>query len=1333
MKRRLVQTRRILNKHGKRVVSLVLMMVMVIQLFPTAVVAQSLTELEGLTFASPSSKTLPEISTGASAVLGATTSLGLSVENAIKGLSATEEKLESARFQAMTRFHQLYKKHFGIKEKVSIAIDNPSMESNIKTRLTFADGKEVNAQVETLKTNDTLVVSVLPPTSFAPGKYTLEVEDIGSHQKITQDFTWGVLAINTNKSVYKPLETSNLALAVLDETGNMVCDASLELRISNTNLKIDNILSTENGKIKVNPECEIKDYTFNPDYEAIYKVGDEGVYQMDLTATTNNGTYSISDSFEVATDVPFDIERKSATRIYPPLAYPVEMKITALEDFKGTVVETVPESFDIVPATVSGALKHESVAVGSSTITPNSNVLGTSTSLVLPFTGNRKVTQLFGEEVEDPEMHKKYERFGVIGHDGVDFDVPTGTPVVSVDDGEVVLAKVDSDYGTTVVIKHSWGQSYYGHLSSFSVKKGDKVKKGDEIAKSGDSGLSSDPHLHFGIKLTENNSKNGYFGKIDPAPLLGITKVTGVLGAGTRSDQSVKLISWEVDVKKGETVTLGYSYKAPFKSPQFYTLGPLRFYKNNAFVYGEKRVWQIAVDATATYTISDGSSTASTVSGACDTSLTNSTTTDGAQGTVIFSTCVGRSDAPVVKWNKTLTWEDMGVPAGSLVKYVNGLYKYRVVQETHAATQAMGAMQLQNSGDTAACAASNLEASFDPGAVNAAFTTRDSTGYIEVSPGCQASTTSVTIRLNMSPVTGNNGSATSQLRADDIQLLIAYEPPVAVLDQIHYRWRNDDDNEANATFRRAEDTSMSRNKNVVMRLRFEVSNEGSASASLTTYRLEYGTLATTCAAIGTWTAVPTSPTTEHFDIEPDANSITDGSATTNVTVGGGLTNENTTFVAGEFKDTGNTTSGISLTTSQYTELEYALKANTNSATGTTYCFRVTNAGSTTTFRYTQYAQWTVGEPTMDQNHYRWRNDDGSEGSTPGLTLYFNPTGNGFSSAGFAFSINAGCSAGSEWDCVDDGTSDTQASAPTSDDTTSSLQSGAAGTVNFTLADDALPAGSIVTQLDISMWATDTGNPDNDMQLGYCITCDGASDILGSPQTTNIASNTEYTQQFTSLSLSTTDMNNMQLVVDSTNPRTRISTVYVMVTYTAVGGASWKQAEDTEHSGQSSGQNIRLRVEVANTGAVAATRRLQIAYAERTGGTCGDEAFVALPTSAGSEFQMTNSTHFTNEDATTTQMTATGSFTAGKILDTANQPASGFSITNGNYTEMEYNFLINSSAASKTWCFKLTDNGTDLDTYTRYPVLAVSASGPTLEQIMRHGKWFNGGVRQPFTF
>ncbi len=143
-------------------------------------------------------------------------------------------------------------------------------------------------------------------------------------------------------------------------------------------------------------------------------------------------------------------------------------------------------------------------------------------------------------------------------------------------------------------------------------------------------------------------------------------------------------------------------------------------------------------------------------------------------------------------------------------------------------------------------------------------------------------------------------------------------------------------------------------KNTPKRLRFEISNEGTGAANVT-YRLEVSGANPAACSSASYAAVPTAATS-HWQIVDSVN-LTDGSATTNVT--GGLTDENPTFVAGEIKDTGNETTGITLSNTEFTEIEYSVQPTSNATNGAHYCFRLTNAGSPTNFTYNQYGQATV--------------------------------------------------------------------------------------------------------------------------------------------------------------------------------------------------------------------------------------------------------------------------------------------------------------------------------------------------------------------------------------
>ena len=92
----------------------------------------------------------------------------------------------------------------------------------------------------------------------------------------------------------------------------------------------------------------------------------------------------------------------------------------------------------------------------------------------------------------------------VAPHKGVDFAMPQGTPVLSVGDGEVVVAKRSGAAGYYVAVRH--GRTYttrYMHLRKLLVKEGQKVKSGDRIALSGNTGRSTGPHLHYEVWINQ--------------------------------------------------------------------------------------------------------------------------------------------------------------------------------------------------------------------------------------------------------------------------------------------------------------------------------------------------------------------------------------------------------------------------------------------------------------------------------------------------------------------------------------------------------------------------------------------------------------------------------------------------------------------------------------------------------------------------------------------------------------------------------------------------------------------------------------------------------------
>jgi murein DD-endopeptidase MepM/ murein hydrolase activator NlpD len=87
-------------------------------------------------------------------------------------------------------------------------------------------------------------------------------------------------------------------------------------------------------------------------------------------------------------------------------------------------------------------------------------------------------------------------------HTGLDYGLPTGTPVFAPAPGVVGLAESLQVRGGAVILQHGMGVcSGYWHLSRITVQPGQRVSTGDLIGYVGNTGLSTGPHLHFEIRV----------------------------------------------------------------------------------------------------------------------------------------------------------------------------------------------------------------------------------------------------------------------------------------------------------------------------------------------------------------------------------------------------------------------------------------------------------------------------------------------------------------------------------------------------------------------------------------------------------------------------------------------------------------------------------------------------------------------------------------------------------------------------------------------------------------------------------------------------------------
>lgn len=118
----------------------------------------------------------------------------------------------------------------------------------------------------------------------------------------------------------------------------------------------------------------------------------------------------------------------------------------------------------------------------------------------LPLSG--PVTALFG--ATEIAEHRA-------GHTGLDIAAPVGTGVLAPADGVVLEAAASSGvFGSYVEVLHRGGyRSLFAHLSRLDVAAGQQVRRGDGLGLVGVTGLTTGPHLHWGVALGASPAVRG--------------------------------------------------------------------------------------------------------------------------------------------------------------------------------------------------------------------------------------------------------------------------------------------------------------------------------------------------------------------------------------------------------------------------------------------------------------------------------------------------------------------------------------------------------------------------------------------------------------------------------------------------------------------------------------------------------------------------------------------------------------------------------------------------------------------------------------------------------
>ncbi len=542
------------------------------------------------------------------------------------------------------------------------------------------------------------------------------------------------------------------------------------------------------------------------------------------------------------------------------------------------------------------------------------------------------------------------------------------------------------------------------------------------------------------------------------------------------------------------------------------------------------------------------------------------------------------------------------------------------------------------------------------------------------------------------------------------ELITPSRPPIVT--QAHFHFRNDNGGEDDATSATGgvEDTNLfGVFPTTTIRMRIGVENRGLSTSSPIQYRLEYAEKGASCEVSTGWTDVGSSGGA--FNMNPIAN-LTEGGDTTDIAIAlGGVSTNESYFVSpnGGVRDTNSQTSAITLGPDEYTDLEYSITATGDSNEGTTYCFRITDAGSVID-SYSVYPQITMAASV--------------EVSTIGSQVTSVNAGTNNFYVGGAFVITDGIGGHSvtsitiaEQGTVDAGSNIENIRLYYDLDTTfpydcssesyggGELQYGATST-SFSSADGT---------------ATFNGSVGIDTDQSLCLyvvldIASGASDgetleiEIPNASTDVVVSDNPSISPTTFVRLADTTTINSS-VLDMTHFHFRNNDGGEGDATSATGGV-----EDTPVTDLRKNTPIRLRLQVANSGGVGASSlALRLEYGVKVSSCSAVSVWQDVGATEG-DWDMYDSTFLTDGDNTTDIVLGIGGVSNegvdfldvnGGVKDTSSQTAP-FTLAPNEYVELEYSvFATASSTAEGEYCFRVTNQGTPLNVYSVYAEVSIA--------------------------
>ncbi|MDD4663734.1 MAG: peptidoglycan DD-metalloendopeptidase family protein [Caldisericia bacterium] len=333
--------------------------------------------------------------------------------------------------------------------------------------------KAQNALIDSLSSKESQVVSEL-------NKVELQL------QRVQGQIDLLMLEIEKTKQEYLTLSADMEALKSSIEQKNVRMKKLLQVLYQNYTMSFNAYLFSAKNLNEIIDKAVYLQYLFEADKTFFRSLKEEkrlletkkqSRIEIDLKLNTDKSTLDKENTHYLA------LEKQKSIQI-ANFAYQIRIETESKEE--------AVRKHDAIEAYIKALLKKKAEEIR------RKNLLNS------PFgNGGKIIWPIDNGQVSSPFGMRMHPIFGVNRmHTGVDIDAPSGTPIRAITTGIVVYSGWLSGYGNVVALQHAEGfSSLYAHMRTIYVKEDQSVSLGAVIGEVGTTGWSTEPHLHFEIRL----------------------------------------------------------------------------------------------------------------------------------------------------------------------------------------------------------------------------------------------------------------------------------------------------------------------------------------------------------------------------------------------------------------------------------------------------------------------------------------------------------------------------------------------------------------------------------------------------------------------------------------------------------------------------------------------------------------------------------------------------------------------------------------------------------------------------------------------------------------